>query len=232
MNLKIKLACALSIIGISFSEFAIADLYIFGNSSFSRDNGLNITTSTGDFFVSNSDSGWWASSAGHDAENDNYIAGKCCDIANHNNFFTFDLSAVSGNVISASLTLYSYDVIGSSIEYQLFDITSPLTDVRTSGTNVSVYNDLMSGLSYGTFMYNPSDSDQTRTLVLNSNGISDLNDAIGGGFGIGGTITGGVEMPPPVPEPETYLMWLGGLGLIGFWGYRRKKLLPNSILLA
>lgn len=30
--------------------------------------------------------------------------------------------------------------------------------------------------------------------------------------------------PPPIPEPETYLMLLTGLGLMGFMVWRRKRI--------
>ncbi|MBA3755531.1 MAG: PEP-CTERM sorting domain-containing protein [Nitrosomonas sp.] len=82
----------------------------------------------------------------------------------------------------------------------------------------------MTGVSYGSFIYNPSDSDLFRSILLNADGISALNSAFGGEFGIDGAVTGGIEGegPQPIPEPETYAMWLAGLGLLGFFGYRRK----------
>ena len=67
MNLRKKLGCALSIIGISLPGSAMADLHLYGFSDFNSANGLNITTSSGDFFVPITDSGWWTNSFGHDA---------------------------------------------------------------------------------------------------------------------------------------------------------------------
>lgn len=233
MNLKTKLGYVVSIIGISLSGSAMADLYVYGFSDFNSSNGLNITTSNGDFFVPTSDSGWWDDSFGHDELNKNYFAGICSSCVgdgNTNDYFTFDLSGISGTITSASLNLYTYSVVGSSVEFQLFDITSPLSEVHASGTNAAVYNDLMTGVSYGSFIYNPSDSNEFRSILLNTDGVSALNSAIGGEFGIGGTVTGGIEGPPPspIPEPETYAMWLAGLGLLGFLRYRRKNLNINS----
>ena len=221
MNLRKKLGCALSIIGISLPGFAMADLYVYGFSGFNSSNGLNITTSSGDFFVPISDSGWWTNSFGHDASNKNYIAGHFDGgKGEYNNYFTFDLSGISGTITTASLNLYTYQVVGSSVDYQLFDVTSPLSEVHATGTNAAVYDDLMTGVSYGSFIYNSSDNNLFRSILLNTDGISALNSAIGGEFGIGGTIVGGI--PTPIPEPETYAMWLAGLGLLGFFGYRRK----------
>ncbi len=226
MNLRKKLGCALSIIGISLPGFAMADLYVYGFSDFNSSNGLNITTSSGDFFVPISDSGWWDGLFFHDDTNKNYFAGHATSIADqgeHNNYFTFDLSGISGTITTASFNLFTYTVAGSSVDYQLFDVTSPLSEVHATGTNASVYDDLMTGVSYGSFIYNSSDSGQFRSILLNTDGISALNSAIGGEFGIGGAVTGGIEGPPsPIPEPETYAMWLAGLGLLGFFGYRRK----------
>ncbi|WP_297325151.1 PEP-CTERM sorting domain-containing protein [Nitrosomonas sp.] len=236
MNLKTRLGYAASIIGISLSGSAMADLYVYGFSDFNSSNGLNITTSSGDFFVPTSDSGWWDGNFFHDEFNKNYFAGTCSNCGDHgngniNDYFTFDLSGISGTITSASLNLYTYSVAGSSVEFQLFDITSPLSEVHATGTNAAVYNDLMTGASYGSFIYNPSDSNEFRSILLNTDGISALNSAIGGEFGIGGAVTGGIEgppPPPPIPEPETYAMWLAGLGLLGFFGYRRKNLNINS----
>ncbi|MBP6366262.1 MAG: PEP-CTERM sorting domain-containing protein [Nitrosomonas sp.] len=226
MNLKTKLGYAVSIIGISLSGSAMADLYVYGFSDFNSSNGLNITTSSGDFFVPTSNSGWWNSDFYHDERNLNYTTGHTISSKiDYNNYFTFDLSDISGTITSASLNLYTYSVAGSSIDYQLFDVTSPLSEVHATGTNAAVYNDLMTGVSYGSFIYNASDSNEFHSILLNTDGISALNSAIGGEFGIGGAITGGIEgppSPPPIPEPETYAMWLAGLGLLGFFGYRRK----------
>lgn len=231
MKLKNKLGYALTAIGISMSASALAGPNVFGfsNDGLNTSNGLDITTNSGDFFVPISDSGWWTSSIHnpHNAQNKNYIAGTCTPSCsspgiddNHNNYFTFDLTSISGTIISASLNLFTYKVSGSSVVYELFDVTSPLAEVRASGTNAAVYNDLMTGVSYGSFIYNTSDIDQFRSILLNTDGISALNSAIGGEFGIGGTVTDGI--PAPIPEPETYAMWLAGLGLLGFMGYRRK----------
>ncbi|PXW89665.1 putative secreted protein with PEP-CTERM sorting signal/MYXO-CTERM domain-containing protein [Nitrosomonas sp. Nm84] len=229
MNLKSRLGYAVSIIGISLSGSAVADLYVYGHSSLNSSNSLNITTSSGDFFVPITDSGWWTSDFGHDASNKNYFAGhgSTATTGNHNNYFTFDLSGISGTITSASFNLFTYTVAGSSVDYQLFDVTSPLSEVHATGTNAAVYDDLMTGVSYGSFIYNSSDSNEFRSILLNADGISALNSAIGGEFGIGGTITGGIEgpSPPQIPEPETYAMWLAGLGLLGFLRYRRKN--PN-----
>lgn len=227
MKLKNKLGYALSAIGISMSGSVLADyLYVFGGSDFDGSNGLNIRTNSGDFFVPISDSGWWDNLFFHDNSNKNYIAGtcptECSSPISWNNYFTFDLSDISGTVTSASLNLYTYAIKGSSVGYQLFDITSPLSEVHASGTNANIYNDLMTGVSYGSFIYNLSDRFQLRSILLNADGISALNSAIGGEFGIGGTVTGGIEGPPPIPEPEIYAMWLTGLGLLGFLGYRRR----------
>ena len=224
MNLRKKLGCALSVIGISLPGSAMADLFVYGFSDFNSSNGLNITTSGGDLFVPISDSGWWDGLFFHDNSNKNYIAGHFTGShGDHNNYFTFDLSGINEPITSASLNLFTYTVAGSSVDYQLFDVTSPLSEVHATGTNAAVYDDLMTGVSYGSFIYNASDINQSRFIILNADGVSALNNAIGGEFGIGGAVTGGIEGPPPIPEPETYAMWLGGLGLLGFFGYRRKS---------
>lgn len=215
-----KLVASIILIGATLSSPAYADRFVFGSSSHdgSNDNpgnGLNITTTVGNFFVATSSSGWWDSEGAHDQTNPNYIAGECCG-TNHNNFFTFDLSSVTGSVLSASLTLNSYGVTGPGpLDYSLFDITSPLSDVRATGNDLNIYNDLMSGPIYGSFSYSHADQSEIRSIALNGTGINALNSALGGEFGIGGSVA-------PIPEPEAYAMLLAGLGLIG-WVARRRK---------
>ncbi|WP_293008664.1 PEP-CTERM sorting domain-containing protein [Nitrosomonas sp.] len=238
-KLNNMLSFVLLIIGISMSGSALAEINVFGfsNDGLNTSNGLNITTNSGDFFLPISDSGWWTSSK-HETQNKNYIAGTCfpsCSTTdNHNNFFTFDFSDISETITSASLTLFTYSIAGRSVDYQLFDITSALSEVRATGTNPSVYNDLMTGVSYGSFIYNPSDRFQFRSILLNADGILALNSAIGGEFGIGGTVASGIDgIPlPPIPEPETYAMWLAGLGLLGFLGYRRRIKAVNPLFVS
>lgn len=221
-------------IGLFFSSSVLAVYpagWAFGSSDFDSNNGLHITTTTGDFFVPNSDSGavYGGSGAGanyHDALSKNYYAGTCCnrDVKAYdiNNYFTFDLSTIGGTVLSASLMLNSFGVFGLSLEYSLFDLTSSsLKDLSTSGFVPDAYNDMMSGISYGSYIYSDSDSGLYRSLVLNDDGISALNGAIGGEFGIGGHLV----VIASIPEPRTYAMLLAGLGWLGFTAYRRKRLI-------
>lgn len=212
-----KIALSVALIGAALSSSAYADAYVFGSSNANGGNGLNLTTTAGSYFVAASSSGWWRSDGFHSASNSNYIVGQCCGYANFNNFFTFDLANVQGSIVSASLTLYSYSV-NASLNYSLFDVNSPLSAVTASGTNLGIYNDLMSGASYGSFAYSSADANQFRSITLNGVGINALNNALGGEFGIGGSV-----LAAPVPEPETYAMLLAGLGLMGAISRRRKQ---------
>lgn len=222
MNLKSKLNYAFAIVGFSISISAHAELYIFGISYDMGTNFMNITTSSGKYHVPATDSGWWSNVAGHEETSMNYYVSKCCEGEIFNNFFTFNLSGISGTITSASLDLYNYDIKGSSLEYRLFDITSPLHAVHSDGeSNNPIYLDLMTGITYGSHIYNELDSYNYSSILFNADGIQALNNAIGEEFGVGGTLIGGIETP--VPEPETYAMLLVGLGLISIIARRRKQ---------
>lgn len=216
-----KIALASAVVATLFSGSAFANDYVFGNSDFNSANGLSITTTAGTFFAANTDSGWYDSTFFHNSGNKNYIVGTCCGkvmkeyINNYNNYFTFDLSSVTGTVLSASLKLQSYSVT-SNLTYQLFDVLSPLSTVKSSGTNPSVYYDLMSGANYGSYAFNTGMNNTFQNIQLNAAGISALNNAVGGDFAIGGTVAA-------VPEAETYTMLLVGLGLVGTVARRRKQ---------
>lgn len=215
-----KLAASMVLVGaaLSFSTsiYATNYFFIFSGSQATSDNGLNIATTAGNLFVPVSSSGWWEGGRGfHLESNSNYFVSET-DVGNYNNFFIFDLSDVSGSILSASLTLQTYEVSPNYLTYSLFDITSPLADVRADGYNLSIYNDLMSGVNYGSSTYSPADTYQVRSITLNDAGIGALNAARGGEFGIGGAVAS-------IPEPQTYAMLLAGLGVIGWVGHRRQK---------
>lgn len=155
MNLLSKLKYTLTIFGIFLFVPAHAGdddfVFLFGESNFNTTNGLNITTTSGNYFVPITNSGWWnrGNNIIHKESIKNYFASTYIDssLKGSNNFFTFDLSDISETIISASLRLFTYGMSGTSVEYKLFDITSPLSDVRATGTSALVYNDLMSGVS-------------------------------------------------------------------------------------
>ncbi|WP_395406049.1 PEP-CTERM sorting domain-containing protein [Pseudoduganella sp. UC29_106] len=126
----------------------------------------------------------------------------------------------------------------------IFDVSTNLLDFDTFSPGVSVFNDLGSGAQYGAV----SITDVKKSTNLSGNAVYDINAAAGGYivFGFtnfttsampdledGGAYLGYFTRTPvplqlnlelaPVPEPGTWAMFSGGLGLLGCIARRRRK---------
>ena len=144
--------------------------------------------------------GWWTpdSSNPNDNSNDNYFVGTCGDSCNgpgsrHRNFFTFDVSSLTGTVVSATLKLQRFYGHGDPTErFGLFGVATPsVTLNQNNGTSQAIYDDLGSGPSFGAFDVSTSGSpNDVVSFALNARGIQGLeNQRAGlGVFAIGGSL--------------------------------------------
>ncbi|MBV6323522.1 FxDxF family PEP-CTERM protein [Duganella violaceipulchra] len=118
---------------------------------------------------------------------------------------TIDFTIPSGSVQSSANPLLVS--LGGTDIYKIINLAYSVYD----GTSSSA------GASYGTFL----GDNMTHDLALAGAGpyhiiVSGLADgSLGGSYG--------VALVSGVPEPETYAMMLGGLGLIGIIARRRKS---------
>ena len=91
------------------------------------------------------------------------------------------------------------------------------------GPNAAIYDDLGSGVSYGSYSLPVTGLDlSTSQLALNANAVGDLNAAIAGLYpqlSIGGTLPS-----LAVPEPPSLLML--SIGLLAAAGLRRQQARP------
>lgn len=139
------------------------------------------------------DSGWYKPDGSHNADNDNYIAGKVSTVGELRNFFVFDLSSVHGPITSATLRILQpsagYNSVDDHETYSTFDVSTPVAELMaTNDSRTDIHNDLGTGNSFGfTQVFDPSNN-VIIELNLNPLGLAALN-ASNGLFAIGGAIT-------------------------------------------
>ncbi len=159
-----------------------------------------------------------------------------------NNFLVYDMSSITQEVVSAELRLVnnnSYDSPDPYETYTVFDVTTPLWELQNGyGDTVATYNDLGSGIVYGSTDVVSNNGYVVVSVYLNEAGLAALNASLGGMFVVGGAITS-LDSPEAtyehlfslsdpdrpgdgatqlvltfVPEPGTLgLLALGGLAL-------------------
>lgn len=168
-------------------------------------------TSDSPFTAEVRNQGWWSPEEGNSDTNDRYFVGTTEGTV-FRNFFTFDISSLPTEpIVSATLELKRFNstAVNPTETLNLFDVS---TDARTLNSNTradaAIFNDLGTGLSYGTFEvstsfdYNPT---EVLSFSLNSAAIADIQSARNAGqqfFSIGGSL---LNLPPGPPEYDQYL---------------------------
>ena len=154
-----------------------------------------ITVSTSDGIVSpgRDNQGFWlVDSANANLTNDNYFTREAGSFFRRS-YFSFDLSAVTGNVIGATLELRRYTT-DSGATLELFDVSTSATDLAQRGIiDNAIHADLGSGASYGSLAAGSGISTDILSFALNSSAFTDINGALGGYLSIGATSTGGTS---------------------------------------
>ena len=147
--------------------------------------------------VTSADRGRYTDAGAHTPTNPNYTTGFVNNLGELRSFFTFDLAGVTGPITSARLLLRNVAFLGSPYNspdptetFSLFDVLTP-TAALTNGTGgVAAFNDLGTGVDYGTRVISPADNGQLVMVELNGDGVAALNAAAGAGgtFALGGAL--------------------------------------------
>ena len=187
--------------------------------------------------------GWYNSTGFHDAGNSNYISGSN---DTWHDYFTFDLTGVSGTISSANLVLFNPVANGSGV-YTSYDVNTPAATLNASNTGATgIFNDLGSGNAYGSINYSTADNGTFVTINLNSQFLADINARSSNLFSVGGNAVGGTFLfgfsnggspadgktfldyttssavaPLPAVAPLAILL-LGGFGIVQ--ALRRRKM--------
>jgi hypothetical protein len=187
------------------------------------------------------DSGWYNNLGGNNPGS-NYFIGSASGRL-HRDFFVFDLSGISETIIGAELRLFGGTGGPTPIRFWSVD-TTPIADLMSGTTGVSIYIDLGNSTKYGTdfgnFVAQPI---IVNSFALNATALTDLESAKGGLWAVGGrsalpgdlgAIFGNTdgdvvrqlvittESAAAVPEPASLVLALGGgLCALGIAGIRR-----------
>lgn len=126
------------------------------------------------------------------------------------NSYSLDLTGFAG-VLDLTALLSANLILGSG-----FNITSATFDTTFAFTPVVNFSSPSSSADYWTYAPGPVTA-AVHSLVVN--GLSGNGGSFTGSIGISATPIA----PPPVPEPETYALFLAGLGVLGFMAKRRQQ---------
>lgn len=153
--------------------------------------------------------GWWSAGTSNDDTNDNYYTGD--GEFSLNNFFTFAIPVEFGTVTSAKLVLTRYASDSLPVTYSLYDVsTNPIALNQNAGTNAAIFNDLGSGVLYGSIGVSDYLLPDPLEITLNVAALAAIQASEGGLFSIGGTLSPVQE----IPEPGAFtLLALGALAL-------------------
>lgn len=207
---------------------------------------ITITTSDAQIDPGVDNQGWWSDLvSNNNAVNDNYITGVSGQ-STFRSFFSFDLRGMSGTVTSATLHLQRYEQDGA-VRLGFWDVSTPvwqLVGTRHSGFDLSIFEDLGGGASYGSYRVRPGAIEDVLSFTLNGAALADINRLLGSGyFSIGSAASGGyifanssdepgnsqgafnglqalVLEVTPVPEPATWALWSAAAAL--YAGQRRR----------
>jgi len=143
--------------------------------------------------INTTDRGFYPDTGAHNPNNDNYLAGFNGSTVFHD-FFVFNLSSVDTPICAASLVLFNPAVVGyqspdETETFGIFDVTTDIGDLIGGTAGVAGFDDLGTGVSFGSTTVSAADNGQFVTVNLNNDGINALNAAAGGQIAIGGALT-------------------------------------------
>lgn len=139
------------------------------------------------------DSGWYNSTGAHTPTNTNYIVGQSSGVT-YRDWFVFDVPASATPVTSASIAIFNpsngYASPDANETYKLFDIATPITTLRSGGTGLTtIFDDLGSGVEFGSVVITPANNGSLILINLNAAGLAAVQAARGGQLAFGGAIT-------------------------------------------
>jgi hypothetical protein len=196
-----------------------------------------LTTADHRFDTGVDNQGWWSTTISNSNSNDNYYCGLNSN-GPHRSFFTFFAPSWGTNetIVGAVLAAPRGASNSASAEVQLFDVATAVAILNNNaGTHSAIYEDLGSGLSYGSVVVSGSGTaSQAVQIPLNAQGMAALQASAGTYFSIGARLAnesnhlfGDTDIytarliVTTVPEPKSVV--LTGLSVIGLTMLRPRR---------
>jgi hypothetical protein len=207
----------LGFLAVSVPAMAVPSRVLFG---FSGTTAVELVID-GTTTILASETGWYSALGFHDDANPNYFVGLCdegCDPkGEYHDFAVFDLGE-GVSATSAVLRLFNpltgYISPNPSELFSLYDVSTGVRDLIADQSDATdIFDDLGSGLLFGSRTVLSSDAGVYVEITLTADGIDSLNRAIGT-WAVGGAVDlSEAPAPEPVPEPTTLLLLGSGLVL-------------------
>ena len=135
----------------------------------------------------------------HEPGNDNYITGQV-GRSDYHDFFTFDLTGVTGTITNATLHLFEpsgtnfasggFVTTQASETFQVFTYGGNISTLDAGGQVPGVYNGLVSGTLAGSVSVSAANGGTFVDISLNAAALAALNIGEGGLFAFGGDLLG------------------------------------------
>jgi hypothetical protein len=211
-----RAAFALILFAASTAAQALTSSAVFAYSGIApSDTRLELVTNTGVYTLDPTSRGWVDPLGDNNGASisGNYIAGLCgdddsCDGSpdHWRNWMAFSLVTTAFSTItSANLLLYVPDPGGGDQgvyaslgdpTYTLWDVTQPVGNFTGGAAGSAEFNDLGSGVAFGSRVYSLADQGTTTTVALNAAAVAYLNANMQNTVVLGGAVT-----PIPVQAP-------------------------------
>jgi hypothetical protein len=138
------------------------------------------------------DRGWYDAEGNHYPHVNAFLVGESSTFPSPlHNWFAFSLPVLTQNVVAASLRFHTGSIgsPGTVEKFQLWDVSTPVPVLTAGGNSLAIYQDLASGVDFGSRTFVPSDANLFGTVNLSPAAVDAINAASGDYFALGGSIT-------------------------------------------
>jgi hypothetical protein len=133
--------------------------------------------------------GWYSDSVGHTSANDNTVTGLVTG-QTFRSYFVFSLEGLSATIIRdvvLELEVSTYRASEPSVLASVWDVSTPSTTIEPDSASIAVFDDLGSGIQYGTATLTAGSVSATAPVAfaLSAQAAADVKAHLGADFVVG-----------------------------------------------